>query len=96
VSADLGGQQREHARRYQRSTGAADARAGSIAELDAQITRMRAADEAPADPFPVWQRMQYMRDMASGRGQLAPLDNARYPQIKPTTVRELLLRARRA
>lgn len=64
--------------------------AGSIADLDAQIERMRAADAAPTNPFPVWQRMQYARDMASGRGRLAPLDNARYPQIKPTTVRQLL------
>jgi uncharacterized protein YbjT (DUF2867 family) len=64
--------------------------AGSIADLDAQIDRMRAADEAPMNPFPVWQRLQYVRDMASGRARLTPLDNARYPQIKPTTVRELL------
>jgi uncharacterized protein YbjT (DUF2867 family) len=63
---------------------------GSVADLDAQIERMRAADEAPTNPFPVWQRMQYARDMARGQGRLVPLDNARYPQIKPTTVRELL------
>ena len=51
---------------------------------------MRALDEAPANPFPVWQQMQYLRDMASGQGKLAPIDNARYPRVVPRTVRELL------
>ncbi|NVB85058.1 MAG: NmrA family NAD(P)-binding protein [Kofleriaceae bacterium] len=68
--------------------------AGSVADLDAQIERMRAADEAPANPFPLWQRMQYARDMASGRGLLTPLDNARYSHIQPTTIRDLLARPR--
>jgi nucleoside-diphosphate-sugar epimerase len=66
--------------------------AGSIEELDAQITRMRAADEAPTNPMPPWQRMQYVRDMATGLGRISPVDNARYPKIKPITVRELLAR----
>lgn len=68
--------------------------AGTVADLDAAIARMRSADEEPNNPFPVWQRMQYMRDMASGRGRLAPLDNGRYSDIVPTTVRALLVRAR--
>jgi uncharacterized protein YbjT (DUF2867 family) len=67
-------------------------RAGSIDDLGALITKMRAADEAPTNPFPVWQQLQYARDMASGLGKLTPLDNARYPSIKPRTIRELLKR----
>ena len=31
-----------------------------------------------------------MRDMFSGRGKLAPLDNARYPDIRWTSVREVI------
>ena len=65
-------------------------RAGSIEDLGQLIARMRAADEAPANVYPVWQSMQYARDMASGRGKLAPIDNARYPSIHPKTVREFL------
>ncbi len=65
-------------------------RAGSIDDLGQLIAKMRAADEAPANIYPVWQSMQYARDMASGRGRLTPLDNARYPSIHPKTVREFL------
>jgi uncharacterized protein YbjT (DUF2867 family) len=63
--------------------------AGSVDDLEQLIARMRAADE-PTNPFPVWQQLQYVRDMASGKGRLTPLDNARYPAIRPKTVRELL------
>ena len=62
----------------------------SIDDLEHLISKLRAADEAPANIFPVWQQLQYARDMASGRGRLAPLDNARYPSVRPKTVREFL------
>lgn len=65
-------------------------RAGSLEDLDALIAKLRAADDAPANSFPVWQQLQYARDMASGRGKLAPLDNDRYPSIRPMKVSELL------
>lgn len=65
--------------------------AGTLEDLDQLIAKLRGADEAPTNPFPVWQQLQYARDMASGRGKLAPLDNARFPTIRPRTVRELLL-----
>jgi uncharacterized protein YbjT (DUF2867 family) len=68
-------------------------RAGSLDDLERAITGMRAADEALANVFPVWQHMQYTRDMASGRGKLSPLDNARYPSIQPVSVRQSLQRA---
>lgn len=66
--------------------------AGSVEDLDRMIAGMRAKDPAPSETFPVWQRMQYARDMAAGLGKLSPLDNARYPTIRPRTVRELLTR----
>lgn len=66
--------------------------AGSLEELGMLIARMQAADPAPTNVFPVWQQMQYGRDMASGKGVLTPLDNARYPDIRPFDVPGLLRR----
>ncbi|TGD96375.1 NmrA family NAD(P)-binding protein [Methylobacterium nonmethylotrophicum] len=40
--------------------------------------------------FPVWQGLQYWRDMVEGRGKLEPLDNDRYPGLHWTGVREVL------
>jgi uncharacterized protein YbjT (DUF2867 family) len=68
-------------------------RKGSVEDLDRAIAGMRARDEAPVEVMPVWQRMQYVRDMASGLGKLTPLDNARYSDVHPRTIRELLRRA---
>jgi hypothetical protein len=34
--------------------------------------------------------MQYMENMVSGSGQLEPLDNARYPELKWTSIEEAL------
>jgi uncharacterized protein YbjT (DUF2867 family) len=65
---------------------------GSLADLDATIAKLYAADPAPTEMFPRWQQLQYVRDMASGRGKLAPLDNARYPAIRPHTIDQLLRR----
>lgn len=70
-------------------------RAGSLADLDAKITELRAADEAATEMFPRYQQLQYTRDMASGRGKLAPLDNARFPSIHPVGIAELLRQPRR-
>jgi uncharacterized protein YbjT (DUF2867 family) len=64
--------------------------AGSLGDLDRTIDHLRAADEAPNNGFPVWQQLQYARDMASGRGKLSPLDNERYPSIRPKAVRAYL------
>jgi uncharacterized protein YbjT (DUF2867 family) len=64
--------------------------AGSLGDLDRAIAGLRAADEAPNHPFPVWQQLQYARDMASGRGKLSPIDNARYPSVRPQGVAEFL------
>jgi hypothetical protein len=37
--------------------------------------------------------MQYLRDMASGRGKLSPLDNDWYPDLRWTSAEEVLKRA---
>lgn len=34
--------------------------------------------------------MQYLHNMFTGRPKLTPLDNARYPHIRWTSVREVL------
>ncbi|MCX5745816.1 MAG: NmrA family NAD(P)-binding protein [Proteobacteria bacterium] len=57
--------------------------AGSVEDLTHLIDRMHGADAGPPSVFPVWQQMQYGRDMASGLGRLVPLDNARYPTVAP-------------
>ncbi len=63
---------------------------GSLAMLGAMIgLAKRIAPQADA-PFPAWQGMQYMRDQFGGDVQLAPLDNARYPGMNWTSVRQHL------
>lgn len=64
--------------------------AGTLGDLDALIAKLMTADPAPTNPFPVWQQLQYVRDMASGLGRLDPLDNARYPDITPRSIRDVL------
>ncbi len=67
-------------------------RAGSVEALGGIIEGMRRQAPATDELFPVWQQMQYGRDMASGLGRLDPLDNARYPSIHPRSIRDLLHR----
>lgn len=66
---------------------------GTIEDLDRMIERMQKEDPAENDTFPMWQRLQYSRDMQSGNGRLEPLDNARYPAVDPIDIRTLLGRA---
>lgn len=40
--------------------------------------------------YPAWQGMQYMRDMLDERGKIAQYDNGRYPNMKWTSVKEML------
>ncbi len=64
-------------------------RLGSLEELRFHNQRERAAHpEHESEVSPSWQRGQYLLAMFSS--QLAPLDNARYPQLSFTTIRELL------
>jgi hypothetical protein len=47
---------------------------------------------APGDKelYPAWQGMQYMHNMIDERSKIAKLDNDRYPEIRWTTVKEVL------
>ncbi len=65
-------------------------RAGGIGLLGAVIKVARTVAPGSDAVFPVWQGMQYLRDMASGRGKLAPLDNDRYGTRPWTTARDVL------
>ena len=56
-------------------------RAGGLKRLSLLIRIARAVTPASDAVFPAWQGMQYLRDMASGRGRLLPLDNDRYGQM---------------
>lgn len=57
---------------------------GTLAALDAEIERRRAASPGGFAAVP----LMYWRAMLSGKGKLEPLMNDRYPQIRPTGVRE--------
>lgn len=66
-------------------------RAGSIDELGLAIERVRAAaPESETEEFPRWQQMQYIRNMASGKAKLEPVDNGRFGDVQWTTVRDLV------
>jgi uncharacterized protein YbjT (DUF2867 family) len=63
---------------------------GGISLLSVLIRVVRALTPRSDAVFPVWQGMQYLRDMATGRGKLQPLDNDRYGKRPWATAREVL------
>jgi nucleoside-diphosphate-sugar epimerase len=65
-------------------------RAGGLSRLEKLIRVTQKLAPGPDDVYPPWQGMQYMRDMYDGRAKLDPLDNARYPELRWTTVRDVL------
>ncbi|MBC6607513.1 NmrA family NAD(P)-binding protein [Hymenobacter sp. BT188] len=65
-------------------------RVGGLGAFGTLIKVTRALMPTTDDVFPPWQGMQYMHNMFSGRPKLEPLDNARYPDIRWTPVREVL------
>lgn len=66
-------------------------RVGSLGVLAGLIKLTKALAPAKDEVFPPWQGMQYMHNMLTGQAKLTePLDNARYPDIQYTKVRELL------
>lgn len=65
-------------------------RAGGIRQLSAIIGMVRKLTPATDKPFPVWQGMQYLRDMSTGRGKLHDLDNARYGEMAWTRAEDIL------
>ena len=64
--------------------------AGSLGMLGAMIRIARTVAPQPEAAFPTWQGMQYMRDQFSGFVKLTAIDNARYPGIAWTSVRDHL------
>ena len=65
-------------------------RAGGIGLLSLLIRVARTLTPRSDAIFPAWQGMQYLRDMASGRGKLEPLDNDRYGTRRWTSARDVL------
>ncbi|UOQ97382.1 NmrA family NAD(P)-binding protein [Hymenobacter sp. 5317J-9] len=65
-------------------------RAGGLWVLGTLIKVTRTLAPAPQEVFPAWQGMQYLHNMFSGRPKFAHLDNARYADIRWTSVREVL------
>ncbi|HUQ84254.1 MAG TPA: NmrA family NAD(P)-binding protein [Gemmatimonadaceae bacterium] len=65
-------------------------RAGSLGRLEKLIAVTRTLSPGTDEVYPPWQGMQYMRDMFDGRAKLEPLDNARYPGLLWTSVRDIL------
>jgi hypothetical protein len=65
-------------------------RPGGLGLLEVMIRLARAFDREEDEVFPAWQGMQYMRDMYGGQAKLEPLDNGRYPELRWTSVREVM------
>ena len=65
-------------------------RAGDLGRFEKVIRLTQTLSPGTTDVYPPWQGMQYMRDMFDGRAKLEPLDNARYPDLRWTTVRDIL------
>ena len=65
-------------------------RVGGLWVLGALIKVTKTLMPTTDDVFPPWQGMQYMHNMFTGLPKFAQLDNARYPDIHWTSVREVL------
>jgi nucleoside-diphosphate-sugar epimerase len=61
-------------------------RLGSVDDLKAWIAKTKQKAFCPLEYIPE----QYHYTMVSGKGKLDELDNARYPHIKPTTVKQFI------
>jgi nucleoside-diphosphate-sugar epimerase len=57
---------------------------GSVEDLAAEIRRRKAVSASPTG----YVALQYAWAMVSGKAKLDPLDNARYPRVRPTGVAE--------
>ena len=65
-------------------------RVGGLWVLGTMIKVTKTLMPASDDVFPPWQGMQYLHNMFTGLPKLNPLDNARYPGIHWTSVRDVL------
>lgn len=66
-------------------------RVGGLGTLDVMIKVTKTLMPAKDEVFPPWQGMQYLRNMLSGKAKLQPLDNDRYPNIRWTSVQEVIV-----
>jgi uncharacterized protein YbjT (DUF2867 family) len=71
-------------------------RVGDLGRFEKVIRLTRTLSPGADEVYPPWQGMQYMRDMFDGRAKLEPLDNARYPELRWTSVRDVLTEHQRA
>ena len=63
---------------------------GPVAALSGIIALTKRFAPEPDAVFPVWQGMQYMRDMFTGQAKLSQLDNDRYPEVRFTSLKQRL------
>ena len=66
-------------------------RVGGIGLINGIIKTMKFFNAAEKDLYPIWQGMQYMRDMMEGRVKINSYDNNRYESMNWMSVKELLL-----
>jgi hypothetical protein len=66
-------------------------RVGGLKRYEALIKFTRAVFPQSSSIYPPWQGMQYLHNMFSGLVKLESLDNDRYPGMRWTTVRDVLL-----
>ena len=66
-------------------------KAGGIGLINGIIKTMKFFSPAKKDLYPIWQGMQYMRDMMEGRVKINSYDNNRYEDIDWTKVKDLLI-----
>ncbi len=67
-------------------------RTGGLGLLSALIKIAKIFAPGKTELYPAWQGMQYMRNMMDERAIINTLDNNRYPEMKWTTVKDLLLK----
>ena len=65
-------------------------KAGGVGFLSMMIKIGKTFAPAENDLYPAWQGMQYMRDMVEGRVDITNHDNNRYPDIKWTSIKDVL------
>ncbi len=64
---------------------------GGIGLINGIINTMKFFNPSKKDLYPIWQGMQYMRDMMEGRVKINSYNNNRYENMNWTSIRELLL-----
>ena len=65
-------------------------KAGGIGLINFIIKTMKFFSPSKKNLYPIWQGMQYMRDMMEGRVKINSYDNNRYEDMKWTSIEDLL------